>query len=209
MKMRTYIAILAIAAVAIGLSGCIQPVGPLARISATPRLFDYPPLEITFDASSSSSPNGAIVSYEWDFGDGETGTGAVVTHTFEEKGVYEVTLMVTDSAGKTGARVQVVEALNRLPTATFTLSPYWIAAELPARFDASASSDPDGEIVQYLWSFGDGATGEGMTVQHGFPFAQTGGGWKPVITLTVVDEDGGTSSTSKPINVVGCEVCQN
>ena len=208
MRVRTYIAILAIASAAIGLSGCFQQVGPLAKFTATPK-FAYPPLETTFDASASSSADEAIVSYHWDFGDGETGTGVVVTHTYEEKGIYEVTLMVTDSAGKTGARVVVVEALNRFPTATFTLSPYWIAAEQPARFDASASSDPDGEIVQYLWSFGDGATGEGMIVQHAFPFAQSGGGWKPMITLTVVDENGGTSSTSKPINVVGCNQCQN
>ena len=208
MKVRTTIALLVLAALAIGLSGCIQPVGPLAKISATPYLFDYPPLEITFDASASSSPNGAIVSYEWDFGDGETATGPVVTHTFEEKGVYEVTLMVTDSTGETGARALAVEALNRVPIASFTLSPYWIAAQLPAKFDASDSSDPDGEIVQYLWSFGDGTTGEGMIVEHAFPFAPSGtSGWKPVITLTVVDEDGGTSSTSKPINVVGCPTC--
>lgn len=206
MKARTYIAILAIAAAAIGLSGCFQQVGPLAKFTATPK-FAYPPLETTFDASASSSANEAIISYEWDFGDGEVDTGVVVTHIFEEKGIYEVTLIVTDSAAATGARSLAVEALNRLPTASFTLYPYWIAAEQSARFDASASSDPDGEIVQYLWSFGDGATGEGMIVQHAFPFAQSGGGWKPMITLTVVDENGGTKSTSKPIQVVGCEAC--
>ena len=208
MRIRTTFVLCVLAAAAIGLSGCIKTPGPMARFEATPK-FAYPPLETTFDASASSSPNGAIVSYEWDFGDGEVGTGAVVTHTYEEKGIYTITLLVTDSSGATGARTLAVEALNRLPTATFTLSPFWIAAEQPARFDASGSSDPDGEIVQYLWSFGDGSTGEGMIVQHGFPFAQSGGGWKPVITLTVVDEDGGTSSTSKPINVVGCEVCSS
>ncbi|MFC2083203.1 PKD domain-containing protein [Candidatus Bipolaricaulota bacterium] len=208
MKARSIIAVVVITVAAIGLAGCVQPTGPLARFTATPT-FDYPPLEATFDASASSSPNGAIVSYDWDFGDGESGTGTVVTHTYEEKGVYSVTLVVTDSTGKTGARSVAVEALNRVPSARFTISPYWIAAQQDARFDASDSSDPDGEIVQYLWSFGDGATAEGMIVQHAFPFAQSGGGWKPIITLTVVDEDGGTSSTSKPINVVGCDACQS
>ena len=209
MKIRLPIVVLMIAAAAVGPSGCIQPAGPLARISATPYLFDYPPLEITFDASASSSPNGAIVSYEWDFGDGETGTGPVVTHIFEEKGVYEVTLMVTDSTGETGARALSVEALNHVPIASFTLSPStYIAAQQEARFDASASSDPDGEIVQYLWSFGDGTTGEGMIVDHAFPYAPSGtSDWRPVITLTVVDEDGGTKSSSRQILVVGCPIC--
>ena len=208
MKARTYLVILAIAAAVIGLSGCFQTTGPLAKFTATP-LFAYPPLETTFDASASSSANEAIVNYEWNFGDGETGTGVIVTHTYEEKGIYEVTLMVTDSAGETGARSLAVEALNRYPTASFTLSPStYIAAQQEARFDASGSSDPDGEIVQYLWSFGDGSTGEGMIVEHAFPFAPSGtGGWRPVITLTVVDENGGTSSTSRQIIVVGCPTC--
>lgn len=208
MKVRTYTAILAIAAAVIGLSGCFQQVGPLAKFTATPP-FAYPPLETIFDASASSSADEAIVSYHWDFGDGETGTGVVVTHTYEEKGIYEVTLMVTDSAGKTGARSLAVEALNRLPIPSFTLSPStYIAAKQEARFDASPSSDPDGEIVQYLWSFGDGTTGEGMIVDHAFPFAPPGtGSWSPVITLTVVDENGGTKSTSRQIIVVGCPTC--
>ncbi len=208
MRIRTTFVLCVLAAAAIGLSGCFQTTGPLAKFTATP-LFAYPPLETTFDASASSSANEAIVNYEWNFGDGETGTGVIVTHIYEEKGIYTITLLVTDSSGETGARSLAVEALNRYPTAIFTLSPYWIAAEQPARFDASGSSDPDGEIVQYLWSFGDGSTGEGMIVQHAFPFAQSGGGWKPVITLTVVDENGGTSSTSKPINVVGCDACSS
>ncbi|MBE0635336.1 PKD domain-containing protein, partial [Candidatus Bipolaricaulota bacterium] len=81
MRARPTILVLLMAIFAIGLSGCFQPAGPLARFTATPK-FAYPPLETTLDASASSSPDGAIVSYDWDFGDGETGTGAVVTHTY-------------------------------------------------------------------------------------------------------------------------------
>lgn len=202
MNYRQFIAVLLMALTAIALSGCFQPAGPLARFTATPK-FAYPPYEPTFDASASSSPDGAIVSYEWDFGDGETGTGVVVTHIYEEKGLYEVTLVVTDSNGKTGARIEVVEALNRTPTARFTHSPFYVAAHIPVRLDASESTDPDGEIVQYLWSFGDGTTDEGMIVEH--EYVQPG--WKPTITLTVVDENGASSNTSKQINVVGCDTC--
>lgn len=202
MKARTYIAMLAIAAIAIGLSGCIPTPGPLAKFTATPR-YAYPPLETTFDASASSSPNGAIVSYDWDFGDGETGTGRVITHTFEEKGVYEVTLMVTDSAGKKGARVVAVEALNRVPIASFEADKFWVGINDPIWFDASESFDPDGEIVRYIWSFGDGATAEGVEVMH--RYIQTN--WEPTITLTVVDEDGATGSTSRRVMVVGCPTC--
>ena len=184
------------------LVACDRVVGPRAEFTATPR-FDYPPLKVTLDASASSSPNGAIVSYAWDFGDGDTDSGVTVTHTFAEKGVYDITLVVTDSAGQIGARTQSVEALNRVPTAIFTSSPYWAGTFTPFTFDASDSSDSDGEIVQYIWSFGDGSTGEGIVVQHEYAVP----GWKPVVTLTVVDEDGGSSSTSRQVTVVGCDTC--
>lgn len=206
MKYRIAFGLLALALVAIALGGCIQPSGPLARFTITPQ-FDYPPYEPTFDASASSSPNGAIVSYSWDFGDGQKGTGAVVSHLYENKGVYEVTLVVTDSSGATGARVEVVEALNRAPTARFTFSPYWVFALQDATFDASESTDPDGEIVQYLWDFGDGSSDEGMIVTHSFPFGPNNNPWMATVTLTVVDEAGKTSTTYKQINVRGCGSC--
>jgi large repetitive protein len=206
MKLKPISIVLLMALVAIALSGCFQASGPLARFTTTPK-FDYPPYEPTFDGSASSSPDGAIVSYDWDFGDGETDTGAVVSHVYEDKGVYEVTLVVTDSNGQTGARIEVVEALNRAPSARFTFSPFWVYAQMEARFDASESSDEDGEIAQYLWDFGDGTTDEGRVVDHAFPYSTSGGGWQPKVTLTVVDEDGKTSTTFKTINVQGCSSC--
>jgi len=185
------------------LSACDRVVGPRAEFTTTPA-FDYPPLEVTLDASASSSPNGAIVSYDWDLGDGGTDSGVTVTHTYTEKGVYDITLVVTDSTGKTGARTRSVEALNRVPVAVFTSSPpYWVGLRNPVKFDASDSYDPDGEIVQYIWSFGDGSSGEGMVVYHEY----TTSGWEPLVTLTVVDEDGGSKSISKKLLVVGCDDC--
>jgi PKD repeat protein len=53
---------------------------------------------ITFDASGSTD-NIGIVSYEWDFGDGTTGTGKTVNHVYEKPGTYKVTLTVKDAAG--------------------------------------------------------------------------------------------------------------
>ena len=207
MNRRAVCALCAVTLIAAGLAGCIKPLGPQARFTATPA-FDYPPFETTLDASASTSPNGAIVKYEWDFGDGETGAGVVVSHTFQEKGVYSVTLTVTDSIGQVGVRIVAVEALNIAPIARFTYSPYWVHANTTdATFDASESSDPDGEIVQYLWSFGDGTSGEGMIVRHAFPYSTTGNPWSPVVTLTVVDENGKTSSTSKAVLVRGCSSC--
>ena len=203
---RRILALLCILSV-IGLSGCIQAVGPSAQFTISPDDHGYPPFEASFDASASSSPDAAVVDYAWDFGDGTTATGVTTTHTFDEKGVYNVTLTITDSSGQSGTRTRMVEALNRTPLADFTIIPNgWVSPHSPVTFDASASSDSDGEIVEYLWDFGDGSTAEGVVVDHEFPLLG-GGSWKPQITLTVVDENGGTGTRTLQINVVGCASC--
>jgi len=68
---------------------------PIAKCTATPDS-GYIPLEVTFDASESYDPDGIIVFYGWNFADGTSGTGEIVTHTYEKPGKYRVTLKVTD-----------------------------------------------------------------------------------------------------------------
>lgn len=78
----------------------------------------------TFDASMSNSPTGTIVSYFWDFGDGNTLTTAspIVTHTYATTGNFTVTLTVTNSAGTSTTQVFTGRTMNREggPTATFS-----------------------------------------------------------------------------------------
>jgi PKD repeat protein len=61
---------------------------------------------IVFNASLSYSPQGAeIIGYAWNFGDGTTGTGKIITHRYLSAGFYEVTLTVTDAFGFNGSTV--------------------------------------------------------------------------------------------------------
>ena len=71
-----------------------QPGGPYSGTVNTP---------ITFDASASSDPDGTIVSYSWDFGDGNTAAGVTATNTYVMAGTFPVTLTVTDDAGLTAS----------------------------------------------------------------------------------------------------------
>ncbi|SEH61433.1 PKD domain-containing protein [Halopenitus malekzadehii] len=64
---------------------------------------------VAFDASSSETPNGEIVNYSWDFGDGNTASGETATHTFEESGGYTVELSVVDDEGQIAT---TTESLN-------------------------------------------------------------------------------------------------
>lgn len=73
---------------------------PWAFVSATPTSGAYP-LTITLDGSTSIDYDGTIVSYQWDFGDGETGSGVIVAHQYAAPGRYSVTLTVTDDDGAT------------------------------------------------------------------------------------------------------------
>jgi serine protease len=67
---------------------------------------------VTFDGSGSGDPDGTISSYNWNFGDGTTGTGITTTNTYETAGEYTVELTVTDDGGSTDtdtAGVKVTE----------------------------------------------------------------------------------------------------
>jgi chitodextrinase len=96
-------------------------------------LFVVPPTVISnesvvFDASGSVDPDGMIVSYVWDFGDGTQGTGKTPTHVYQAPGQYTVTLTVTDDTGLTSTMTRIVtvsaQAPNSPPVTTTSLSSY-------------------------------------------------------------------------------------
>lgn len=80
---------------------------PEASFTATPPA-GKAPLEVTFDGTRSFDLDGEIAAYTWDFGDGDTASGALVTHTFVDPGAYPVTLTVRDDDGATSAASRLV-----------------------------------------------------------------------------------------------------
>jgi PKD repeat protein len=69
-------------------------------------------LTCTFDASGSSDPEGSIATYLWAFGDGTSGSGQTVAHTYGRAGSYTVTLTVTDSAGAASVASKAVNPIS-------------------------------------------------------------------------------------------------
>jgi PKD repeat protein len=149
-------------------------------------------LTCSFNASGSSDPDGTIASYAWNFGDATTGSGATASHTFVTGGTYTVTLTVTDNAAATGQTVRTV-TVNAPPVASFTSA----CSGLACSFNASGSSDPDGTIASYAWSFGDGTTGSGATASRTYA---AGGTY--TVTLTVTDNGAATSTQAQSVTVV-------
>lgn len=136
--------------------------------------------DCVFDGSASTAPGSSIDSYDWDFGDGSQGNGVNPSHTFAADGSYDVELTVhtSDGGSATVAKEVTVEHVNGAPVATFEVS----CTDLSCQFDASGSSDPDGDGLTYSWDFGDGAAGTGVSPEHAYdsPGSRT-------VTLTVSD----------------------
>ncbi|GGY62584.1 S8 family serine peptidase [Streptomyces omiyaensis] len=152
----------------------------------------------SFDGSASSDPDGTVVSYAWDFGDGRTGEGAAPTHTYAKGGTYTVKLTVTDDDGSTGSTTEQVTAgtaeppAGSAPTASFGVS-CWQA---DCTFDGSASTDPDDDIASYRWAFGDTTSATGVTAAHRYPAGQR----SYTAQLTVTDRGGRTGTATKRID---------
>lgn len=122
---------------------------------------------LVFDGSASGDSDGSITSYNWDFGDGATAVGVESRHEYKKSGKYIVSLKVTDDTSvKNNTHVDTFTLIvNDPPKPVITEMPQLCAKE-PAKFSGAKSTDLDGQIINYLWSFGDMQTGTGADVFH-------------------------------------------
>lgn len=172
---------------------------PVAQVTATPSS-GTAPLLVQLSSAGSSDPDGAIASYAWNFGDGQTGTGPSPSHAFTAAGSYTVTLTVTDTDGATAAKstTVTVAAANQLPTAVIQATPTAGAAPLLVNVNGASSTDPDGSIVEYKWDFGNGQTATGPTSSTTYASAGS-----YTVRLTVKDDKGATRSATTTVVVSG------
>jgi PKD repeat protein len=176
--------------------------------SAGPDQIVAPGTAVTLDGGGSSDPDGTVVSYSWDFGDGTpAGTGTTVTHLYAGIGVYTATLTVTDNRGATSTdQVAIVVSdgnPNAVPQANAGGSRSAMVGD-SISFDGSGSSDTDGTIVSYAWSFGDGTSATGASATHAY--AAPG---SYLVTLTVTDNRGGRDEDSILVSVTAPPVPGN
>ncbi|MBT8108476.1 MAG: PKD domain-containing protein [Gammaproteobacteria bacterium] len=156
---------------------------------------------ISFDGSGSTDADGSIVSYAWDFGDGNTGSGVSPTHAYQASGTFTVELTVTDDGGATNAATTTATITSApVPPSADAGGPYSGVVGTAISFDGTASSDADGTIAAYAWDFGDGGVADGPTPTYSYSVDGTF-----TVTLTVTDNDGltGIDSATATINPAG------
>jgi chitodextrinase len=156
---------------------------------------------VTFDASFSShgSPYHDIVLYTWNFGDGTTGSGSVVTHTFATAGDYQPILTVTDDRNQiakwTGPTITIVPGPAPGPVAV-PGGPYTAPLNTPVALDGRGSYDPNGGTIDaYDWDIDndgifDDATGSVIVISMDME-----GRFVPRLRVTDKQQRTGTAGT--------------
>ena len=183
--------------------GVILPTNPslLANFTFTPAQPKVGDI-ITFNASTTTNRGascGQSCTYDWNFGDGTTGSGLFPSHQYRRVGTFQVTLTVTDSRGAQASGVQGVPVAEPAEPTTveFEFSPTDAVPGQIVYFNATGSKAAPGRtLVSYDWNFGDGTMGTGVLESHVFHLAGT---YK--VTLRVVDDVGAFKQTTKDVTV--------
>lgn len=156
-----------------------------------PTATDHQPIVFTAcnDPARPCAPaNNPIAAFRWDFGDGTTGSGTQVTHSYNAPNTYVVRFTITDAVGRSASTSQTITITPGAdPTGTFSFSP---TAPLPGQqvnFNASGVRPAPGRrIVSYTWDFGDGSpNASGLQVSHTYNIIGT-----YAVTLVATDDIG-------------------
>ncbi|MHC1681301.1 MAG: PKD domain-containing protein [Methanomassiliicoccales archaeon] len=164
-------------------SASIKIINRLPTVNLTVPQGEHWSLDVLAFSASGQDPDGTVINYTWDMGDGTMLEGSNITHAYHAPGNYSVTVTCHDDSGGTAINASEMIVLNLLPYADVHLEQGDHPLELI--FTALAEDD-DGNIAYYNWSFGDGTFGTGASVIHKY---QQEGGYD--IVLTVVDDANG------------------
>lgn len=140
----------------------------------------------------SADSDGDVTGWRWEFGDGSSSDEQNPSHTYGSDGAYTVTLTVTDDGGSQGSTSRQVTAgtpANVPPAATFASS----CSGLDCAF-TDGSTDSDGSVTGWSWTFGDGATSTERNPSRTYASAGT-----YTVSLTVTDDMGATHQRSAPV----------
>lgn len=178
------------------------------KVEGEPETFE-PGTSYVFRAEDSTSPNGKIEEYMWEFSDsGETLDTKTVSHIFEAPGTYEVTLTVTDEIKEIGTVALPIEVVSPqgTPQVVIKTTPakednaLSLSGKVPftINFDARDSTDLDNNIVDYEWDFNDDGSADAFGAETSHNFNEVG---IYTVRLTVIDADDNYGVATISVNV--------
>jgi PKD repeat protein len=151
-------------------------------------------LTCTF-TDQSTDADGTISSRSWDFGDGNSGTGATANHTYASAATYQVTVEATDDGAKSttsAAQAVTVTAASATVQASFDVACVGLTCTL------TNTSTATGATTTYAWTFGDGQT---STVQNPAPVVYDVSAPTTFTISLLVTSDGVPSQATKQVRV--------
>ncbi|MDA3905174.1 MAG: PKD domain-containing protein [Bacteroidales bacterium] len=158
-------------------------INELPKAIASDDILRAPNEKINFTGELSYDPDGWIKTYDWDFGDGNSGSGKNTSHVYNKHGLYNIRLTVTDNFdGECNTNVDSFNVwINASPVANAGDDIHCSINEI-INFDGSKSNDSDGHLISYEWNFADGVKEGDKIVSHSFNKAG-----KYNVTLKVTD----------------------
>jgi hypothetical protein len=172
-------------------SGTQPPIGAIAGPAGAIDEGD----SAAFSAAGSLDPNGTVASYAWDFGDGTTGSGVSVTHTFTQDGAFTVRLTVTDNDGLTDVATfavtvnNVAPVVDAIPNGTLNVGATYSVT--------GAFVDPGADSWTATVNWGDGSAPEAVSLSSrsfSLTHVYTAGGTYTV-ALAIADDDTSTPTS--------------
>jgi len=181
-----------------GCTGVLETtVEPRAALTAYPLEIQEGEM-VNFDARDSDAIEGIISDYSWDFGDKDSvnTVAGFTSHQFNEPGLYNVRLTVTNDQGGTDSTTVMIR-VNGAPRLNLSL-PEVIRAGDIALLDASATVDPEGAPLSFEWdlnhfedSDSDGDTRNDIDSTDSIVYLETAYSGSITGSLTVSDGEGG------------------
>lgn len=153
------------------------------------------PLTVNFQGSGSNNPT----KFAWDFGDGQTGTGATVDHTYTTAGTFDAKLVASNDGGDGTTAKLTITVTDPTPTPTpeakiTVVNPKSGEAPLKVELTGEGTNDP----TKFTWDFGDGTTDDsGASVTHQFDKA---GSYEVKLTVTNGGGDSIPATTTITVN---------
>ena len=193
------------------LAGCTavldSTTDPRAALIATPNEIQLGE-EVTFDARASDAIEGVITEFAWDFGDGTQATtiAGFTSHQFLRSGQFNVKLTVTNDGGGSDSTTVLVR-VNGAPQINLSIPEVVRSGDI-AMLDASATVDPEGSPMKFMWdlnfledSNGDGDTRNDIDSTEEIIYLPTDTSGTILGSLTVDDGEGGVASQPFTIEV--------